>query len=162
MTSTSSQESTSKRRASWTPEQWIQGFKELVTAILGLTIVLFTLVLANSTFLAAGEAKISDAKDVLLMVQGLAGVVIGYYFGRVPADARTTQAQVQATEATAQAAYISAKTQSAADQIEQLITRTATPDYDATRSGPPALDSGMNDDLQRIRDQLREIARLAL
>ena len=34
-----------------------------------------------------------DAKDILLLLIGLAGVVIDYYFGRVPADARTTQAQ---------------------------------------------------------------------
>ena len=36
-----------------------------------------------------------DAKDVLLLLLGLAEVVVGCYFGRVPAHARASQAQEQ-------------------------------------------------------------------
>ena len=88
----------------------IQGFKEVVTALLGLMVVLYTLLLAGTALGYAGDAtKMSNAKDILLLVLGLAGVVIGYYFGRVPADARATQAGEQADQANAQAADVSAR-----------------------------------------------------
>jgi hypothetical protein len=102
-------EQSGKRRTSWTPEQVIQVFKEVVTALLGLILVGYPLALANNTYAFVGDnQKMSDAKDVLLIMQGLAGVVIGYYFGRVPADARATQAQQQANTATAQAEQVRA------------------------------------------------------
>ena len=44
-----------KDKIIWTPEQKIQGFKELVTAILGLLILVCTLILAGLTFLYVGE-----------------------------------------------------------------------------------------------------------
>ena len=70
-----------------TVEQGIQLMKEVVTALLGVIIVGFTLVMGWKAFSYVGEQqKMSDAKDVLLLMLGLAGVVIGYYFGRVPAD----------------------------------------------------------------------------
>ncbi|MCK7510493.1 MAG: hypothetical protein MZV70_44870 [Desulfobacterales bacterium] len=62
---------------------------ESLTALLGVIIVGFTLVMGWKAFSYVGEQqKMSDAKDVTstLMLE-LAGVVIGYYFGRVPADA---------------------------------------------------------------------------
>lgn len=70
----------------WTPELILQAVKEVVTAALGLIIVIFTLGMAYRVFTYVGEnEKISDSKDVLMLVLGLAGVVIGYYFGRMPA-----------------------------------------------------------------------------
>ena len=90
-------------KSHWTPELKIQRLKEYVTALLGLSILACTLYLAILTFGYVGEpAKISDAKDILQVLLGVAGIVVGYYFGRVPADARAAQAQEQANEATAQ------------------------------------------------------------
>src|SRR5688572_24032410 len=140
----------------WTVEQYIQLFKEVVTAILGLALVIYTLFLAHSTFRYAGdEAKMSDAKDILLLVLGLSGVVIGYYFGRVPADAHATQAQEQANAATAQAEQVSAQAQAAAEQVDEIMNRAVSTSA-ATRSvGPPAMNPATIADLQRIRDELR-------
>ncbi len=104
-------------RAGWTPDFILQFFKEIVTAVLGIAVVIYTLVLAGSAFAYAGdESKISDAKDILLLVLGLAGVVVGYYFGRVPADARATQAQERADEATVEAQGVRNEAQNAADE----------------------------------------------
>ena len=102
-----------ERESSWTPELKIQAFKEIITAVLGLAVVLCTLVLAGYTLTYVGDPNLSDAKDVLLLVLGLAGVVVGYYFGRVPADARASQAQEQANEATAQAEQVNAQAKTA-------------------------------------------------
>ena len=85
-----------KETKKWTPEVIIQAGKEIVTAVLGLLIVGYALYLAYLTFSYVDDpTKMSEAKDVLLLILGLAGVVIGYYFGRVPADARAVQAAYQ-------------------------------------------------------------------
>ena len=56
---------------------------------MGVAVVLFTLWLASASLsYSANDAQMANAKDVLLLVLGLAGVVIGYYFGRIPADPR--------------------------------------------------------------------------
>ena len=65
-----------------------------MTAVLGIGIVVYTLVMTGRAFGMAGDAtRMGDAKDLLTFLSGFAGVVVGYYFGRVPADARTAQAQ---------------------------------------------------------------------
>jgi hypothetical protein len=151
-----------RRRTSWTPEQVVQVFKEVVTALLGLLLVGYTLILANNTYAFVGDnQKMSDAKDVLLIMQGLAGVVIGYYFGRVPADARATQAQQQAYTATAQAEQVSAQAQQAADTVERIMARAAAPGDGAARSADDgAVPADVTAELQRVRDELREMARM--
>jgi hypothetical protein len=78
----------------------LQWFKEVVTAVLGIGIVVYTLVMTGLAFGMVGDAsRMADAKDLLTFLSGFAGVVVGYYFGRVPADARTAQAQQQIGQA---------------------------------------------------------------
>jgi len=165
-----------KRGSGWTPEQVMQVLKELVTAALGLLLVGYTLVLANNAYDFVGDSqKMGDAKDVLLIMQGLAGVVIGYYFGRVPADARATQAQAQATTATAQAAQaqqqattataqaeqVSAQAEQAANNVERIMARAAAPADGAARGAGSAMPADVVAELQRVRDDLREMSRMA-
>ena len=79
----------------------LQMIKEGVTAILALAIVGTTLYWMSMAFGLAGDAtKMSDAKDLLALMSGLTGVVLGYYFGRVPSEARASQAQLQVVKAT--------------------------------------------------------------
>ena len=98
-------------------QQRLQGVKEGVTAILGIAIVSVTLYLVWLTFSYAGDqtTKISDAKDVLIIMTGMAGVVLGYYFGRMPSDARAAQAQDQAIRSAVRA-------EAAASKIDSLIS----------------------------------------
>jgi hypothetical protein len=67
--------------------------REVVTAVLGISIVFFTLAMTGLAFSMAGEeARMRDAITVLTLLFGLAGVVVGYYFGRVPAEKRADTA----------------------------------------------------------------------
>ena len=147
----------------WTPEQIVHAFKEVLTGVLALLLVFYTLRIAQQTFALAGDQqKISDAKDVLLLMLGLAGVVIGYYFGRVPADARAAQAQQQAIAATAQVEQINAKAQQVAERIDEVVTRIAVNGVAARRGGPGGEeDEALADELQRVRDDVRELLSVA-
>lgn len=143
----------------WTSEQWIQLIKEIVTALVGLAVVLYTLYIAGQTFVFVGdEKKIADAKDVLLLLLGLAGVVVGYYFGRVPADARTAQAQQQADASNARAEQVSAQAEAAADQLDAMLDGGPAPSGAGARRALAADEAAPPEELRRLRDALRGIA----
>jgi hypothetical protein len=145
----------------WTPEHYIQAFKEIITAALGLLVVIYTVTMAAKVFTYVGEEeKISDAKDILLLVMGLAGVVIGYYFGRVPADARAAQAQEQANTATAQAQQIGADARVNADQLAPIISQMDDSLKTATRKtgGTPPLDQVSVNQVKKIRENLLKVS----
>jgi hypothetical protein len=138
----------------------LQAFKEIVTAVLGLMLVGWTVSLTQRTFTYVGDpAKIADAKDVLLLALGLAGVVVGYYFGRVPADMRATQAQQQANAASADAEEIRGQAQQTAEQIDQLLDNIPAPAsvVDRDVAAGPAHD--VSAELKKLRDDLRRTAR---
>jgi len=140
-------------------EQGIQWFKEAVTAMLGLIIVGYTLVMGWRVFSFVGDPqKMSDAKDILMLMLGLAGVVIGYYFGRGPADARTIHAQQQADAANARAEQLSAEANAMADPIDHLLEGT-TPGAVARGEALKSPEAAALFELARIRDKLREVAR---
>lgn len=131
-----------------------------MTALVGLAVVLYTLYIAGQTFVFVGdEKKIADAKDVLLLLLGLTGVVVGYYFGRVPADARTTLAQQQADDANARVEKVSAQAEAAADQVDAILDRASEPAAAAARRAAVVGEAeGPPEELKRVRDSLRGIA----
>jgi hypothetical protein len=143
----------------WTPEVILQFFKEGVTAILAMLLVGYTVFLANRTFDFAGDTqKMSDGKDVLLLMMGVAGVVIGYYFGRVPADARAAQAQEQAREATIHSEQVSANAEQIAEQVQRTLLRLSP----ANRRGDSAanLESDVAEDMQQLETKVAELRSL--
>jgi hypothetical protein len=74
--------------------------KEIVTGIMGVAIITVTLVVALITIFSVSNAEThAAAKDVLLFLNGLVGVVLGYYFGRVPGEVRAEKAESEAKEA---------------------------------------------------------------
>ena len=88
-------QSTLNRMAIW--DKQLATGKEVVTGCLGVMIVLVTLLVALTAIVFAGNADArSAAKDVLLVLTGLVGVVLGYYFGRVPGEARADKAESEA------------------------------------------------------------------
>jgi hypothetical protein len=138
----------------------LQAFKEIVTAVLGLMLVGWTVFLTQRTFTYVGDpAKIADAKDVLLLALGLAGVVVGYYFGRVPADMRATQAQQQANAATTHAEEIRSQAQQTAEQIDQLLDSIPAPTSVVDRDLAAGPTHDVSAELRRLRDDLRRTAR---
>lgn len=75
------------------PNPKMYDVREIVTGGLGIAIVAFTLAMTGIAFSMAGEgARMRDAITVLTLLFGLAGVVVGYYFGRVPAEKRADTA----------------------------------------------------------------------
>jgi hypothetical protein len=138
----------------WTPQFILDAIKESVAALIGLGLVGFTGVLAYRTASLAGNpAKLADSKDVLQLMLGLAGVVLGYYFGRVPAEARATQAQAQAAEATQHAQRVRDKGEELADQVEAALTVAGT-----RGGGEFPVDLA---EIRRLRAELRALARLS-
>jgi hypothetical protein len=88
-------QSTLNRMAIW--DKQLATGKEVVTGCLGVLIVLVTLLVALIAIVFAGNADArSAAKDVLLVLTGLVGVVLGYYFGRVPGEVRADKAESEA------------------------------------------------------------------
>jgi hypothetical protein len=90
---------------------WLNIFKEGITSLLGLAILGFALYMLISVFNAAGRVSTGEAeakamqdafgrqKDILLYALSLLGTVLGYYFGRVPAELHAQQAQNRANKA---------------------------------------------------------------
>ncbi len=102
----------------------ITWLKEIITALLGLGIAAIALWMLVGTYATASERpevtagdlenrplydarervrleQTSGQKDVMLVAIGLFGSVIGYYFGRVPAERRADRAESAASEAQA-------------------------------------------------------------
>lgn len=104
--------------------------REIVTAILGIAIVVFTLALTGLAFSMAGDGpRMRDAVTVLTLLFGLAGVVVGYYFGRVPAEARAVEAQNRAKTAS-DAMDTASRAMDAANQQKRAIISQAAAIHD--------------------------------
>jgi hypothetical protein len=105
-------------------QEWLLLFKEGVTAVIAFAIIGATLLFFGIVAGYVGDPlKITDAKDLLVILTGLAGVVLGYYFGRVPADARAIRAITEANTAIADNAVVKAKMADTSNEIRKEITR---------------------------------------
>ena len=152
---TPSPESTAVRPRFWTPDVVMQAGKEVVTALIGLIIIGSTIALVARSFGLIGNAKhINQAKDLLSIMLGLVGTVIGYYFGRVPADARATTATARADQATAEKEKVKARARSLADNLDGIMSPTSTTSMALPRG---SVDPNQ-DRLRAIRDSLRDLS----
>jgi hypothetical protein len=134
----------------WTPDVIMLVGKEIVTAVIALIIIVSTILLVARSFgLIGNSSHINQAKDLLSIMLGLTGTVIGYYFGRVPAEARATSASTRANQATAEKERLKAMTRTVADNLDRVMAQTTM-----TRGVTAANTS----DLQSIRDSLRDIS----
>jgi hypothetical protein len=140
----------------WTPGLIIQAFKELITAVFGLLILVFTLILAKKTFgFVNNPEQVAQAKDILMLMLGLAGVVVGYYFGRVPADARANQAQEKADLATSHARLVDAAALESLGKIEKTLQHQQSESGFKQEKGVVLAESDVIADLLEIRNSLQ-------
>ena len=114
-------------------------FKELVTAGLGIVIILATLVLMWPA-LSKSPIDMQSASGVFAILGGWGGVVLGYYFGRLPAEKATDKANDAADNARKQKDDAEkTKTLAVAKYVNQL--------------------SNTEKSLQARRDKLNDLAR---
>jgi hypothetical protein len=131
----------------WTNEQVLQALKELVAAIIGIALVVFTLQTARIALDNLDSAdRLAGAKDILLVMNTLVGVVLGYYFGRLPSDARAAESQKQADTANDNAADVGQK-------AAELSTRLGPLSVSTRASNPTA-----SAEIEQLRKELLELA----
>lgn len=131
----------------------MQAGKEVVTAIIALVIIGSTVALVARSFgLIGNTSHISQAKDLLSIMLGLVGTVIGYYFGRTPADARATAATTRADQAIADKEKVKAKARSLADDMDGIMLPTSMNSLTQGDVGPHQAK------LQAVRDSLRDLS----
>jgi hypothetical protein len=104
--------------------------REVTTTVIAGVVVLVALTMLWRTFSAAPD--FAQKKDVMLYGLTILGTVVGYYFGRVPAERRAetserkaTEAQDTAGKATTAAAEAQREAQQAAQAKDQAVTKLA-------------------------------------
>jgi hypothetical protein len=90
-----------------TAESVLHWLKESVAALIGIALVVCLLYMIRAAFghlnAAADDPSFGRIKDLLLFINPLVGVVIGYYFNRVSTEARAENAERTARGAAATA-----------------------------------------------------------
>lgn len=136
-----------------TPDKRIMAFKEVVSAGLGLLIVGATVCMAFVAFSSDAQG-FANAKEVLTLMYGLAGVVLGYYFGRIPADARAVQAQDQADAATARTQEMGTKVEQAMAEVDKVVKEMETKASTPGDIGGDGREIKLLEQMRNIRDKM--------
>jgi DMSO/TMAO reductase YedYZ heme-binding membrane subunit len=150
------QKSPNVKQSQWTPELIIQLVKEFVCAALGIFLIVYTVLMANNAFGMVGDTtRLSNAKDLLLLLISLTGVVLGYYFGRAPADARASLAMKQATVATGHAYELGNTVEGVGVKLNRMMqdmksTTMMQNGQDVTQK--------MVDEMQQLSDECRNVS----
>lgn len=95
----------------------VNPFREYVTAAIALTVILGAVLLIANTFryVAGGSPEdFQRAKDLLLFVNPVLGLVIGFYFNKASTEPRAEQAEARAEQASSRAEEASEARQQAA------------------------------------------------
>lgn len=96
----------------------MQRFRERVAAAIALTVIAGAVVMMVIAILNIDTENFERIKDLLLFVNPLLGVVIGYYFNKVSTEARAETAETAASTAMASAQREAVERQAAAAQAE--------------------------------------------
>jgi hypothetical protein len=124
------------------PDAPLSRFREGIAALIAVVVVGASLTLIFLGFGHIGEKEQFDrAKDLLLIVNPVLGVVIGYYFNKVSTEARAENAENTARHATADLRKASEERQQA-----QAVAAGARTDAEETR--------GALDDLSRAAERV--------
>lgn len=123
LTNTSTSGSTTAQPATKIPDV---NFKETVTAIIALAIVITMIALLWWGFSLGDDLKDSH-KYIIGIILSLAGTVTGYYFGRVPAEKRAETAEKAENEAKDGKAKADAKVTDAKQTLENVLSGPPVP-----------------------------------
>jgi len=124
-------------QGSETPDVFGQRFREIVTTAIAGVVVGLSAWMLISTFQAAANSASPTAldafnreKDVMLYGLSLLGTVMGYYFGRVPAELRAKHAEDVAkrtSESLTSATSAAAEAQSEVKRVKSDVRATVAP-----------------------------------
>jgi hypothetical protein len=109
----------------------MQRFREWVAAIISLMIITgsFVMIGVSFSYISSPGDEFARVKDLLLFINPLLGVVIGYYFNKVTSDTRAETA-----ETAAKTAVISAEQAVEARDVAQAVAETAQADATQVKS----------------------------
>ena len=83
------------------PDTLLSRAKEVIAALIALSIIVSLVVMLAKAFgVLNSEEAFRRVKDLLLFINPLVGVVIGYYFNKVSTEARAEKAEATAQTAT--------------------------------------------------------------
>ncbi len=104
-----------------TADPGLRRFREYVAAVIAVIVVLGTIVMmVIALFYVGSSDQFSRVKDMLLLVNPLLGVVIGYYFNKV-----STEARAESAEMTAQSAALNAQQAAEARNVADAEAQAA-------------------------------------
>lgn len=109
--------------AAETLDRQLQRFRERVAAAIALLVIAGVVALMIVAVIQVESAQFERIKDLLLFVNPLLGVVIGYYFNKVSTEARAETAETAASTAMAAAQREAVARQAAAAEAEESWQR---------------------------------------
>ena len=129
---------------------WTVGLREIMASAIEALVVTLSCLMLWRVFVLGGEANAdvdaySRQKDVMLYGLTLLGTVLGYYFGRVPAERRAEHAEAAAGDAHAAAASAA----SIADEAQRQAREEA-----AKKEAAQSKVADAREAVTRIRGQL--------
>lgn len=143
-------------------EDFIQIFKEVVTALIAILLVWTTISLVRALLGTIGDpSRFNQAKDILSMMTGLLGVVLGYYFGRIPAEARAAQAQEQVAQAIQKGEQAMAQSKQMGERAEELAEQASQLARQMQAAPAPRAQTDVSQALQAWAAKAEELRRMA-
>jgi hypothetical protein len=108
----------------------LRRFREYVAAAIAVIVILGTIVMMIIALRYTNSSdQFARIKDLLLIVNPLLGVVIGYYFNKV-----STEARAESAEATAQSATLNAQQATEARDVAEAEAQAAMIEAEEARS----------------------------
>jgi len=133
-----------------TGTNYLTGFKEFVSASLGLIIIIATLVLMWPS-LAKSPADLTTAQGIFAILGGWGGVILGYYFGRLPSEKaadtanKTTDKANQTTSNAHQVANTATQIALTASQTANNANKLAEASRQAAENNRQIAENAKND-----------------
>lgn len=114
-------------RTVWVASRLALG-REIVAATLAVIIVITSVVVLLFSLFRVGSGQNEAAREALLFLNGIVGVVLGYYFGRVPAETRAERADISARKSELELQNSMAEVQSVLDEMTSMSRTRGTGD----------------------------------
>jgi hypothetical protein len=115
--------------AGW-PDPAMSRFRERVAALIAVLVIFAAIAMLVIAFLYIGDSeKFARAKDLLLIINPVLGVVIGYYFNKV-----STEARAESAESTARSATVDARRAAESRDEAEELARAARAEAQESRS----------------------------